>query len=112
MTGAESNGSAAPSTAPYTLERAARDGAGMWNGGACNPRAIARAIVRAVDAICETGGSDAIKGADAAPVRLMLAHFAALMQTGFDGFGDCKSEHGDSSADLARCAAIEGGGHV
>ena len=103
MTGAESNGSAAPSTAPYTLERAAQDGAGMWNGGACNPRAIARAIVRAVDAICEAGGSDAIKGADAAPVRLMLGQLTYLMRTSFDGFGDCKSSHGDAGDDLKRC---------
>lgn len=82
--------------------KSARAAADIWEGGACNPRGIVRALVAAVDAACENG-SDGIFAEDAAPVRVILAQFCHLARVSFDGIGDCQSAHGDVMADLARC---------
>lgn len=53
-----------------------RDADGVWYGGASNPRAVARALVSAIDeAVEEGGGSDS--AADPA-VQMILDHLCFL----------------------------------
>ena len=62
----------------------ARDALAIWDGGACNPRAIARVIVDMIDwYVANKGGSDGVRGR--APLALAQGQLLYLM--GF-GLGD------------------------
>lgn len=47
----------------------------IWNGGACNPRAVARALVRAIDEATDECGGDAIDPA----VQMIIDHLCFLV---------------------------------
>jgi cytochrome c5 len=49
----------------------------IWNGGACNPRGIARALVEAFDQAAEEGGGTDAACNDAA-ARMILDHLCFL----------------------------------
>lgn len=49
----------------------------IWNGGACNPRAVARALVEAIDEAVEEGGGSA--AADDPAVHLIIDHLCFLV---------------------------------
>lgn len=91
-----------------TAAQTASDALAIWEGGACNPRGIARALVDAIDA-ASVGGSDGVKAEQAAPVRVILAHLVFLCGVSLDGIGGCESRHGDVHADLARCRELAEG---
>ena len=74
----------------------------IWEGGACNPRALARELVRSIDHFSENG-SDGVSTAEAAPIRVVLAHLCFLLGTSFDSIGGCESSHGDIDKDVERC---------
>lgn len=59
-----------------------RDALEIWQGGACNQRAIARALVNAIDC-----------GSEAA-ARVIIAHLCFLMHTSMNGLGG----YGDEAA--------------
>lgn len=48
----------------------------IWNGGASNPRAVARALVNAIDEAVEEGGGTA--GAKDGAVQMILDHLCFL----------------------------------
>lgn len=68
------------------LKKAAKDALEIVEG-ACNPRAIARALVKAIDAGCEQGKGSTPRGEHFAPARLMLTQLTYLMGTSFDSLG-------------------------
>ncbi len=86
-------------------KKSANDAISIWDGGACNPRGIARALVAALDDICE-GGTDLAHSADAAPARVILAQLTHLMRCKLDGIGGVDSDHGDVFADIERCKTV------
>lgn len=47
----------------------------IWNGGASNPRGVARSLVEAIDAVTENGGS---AGAKDPAVQMILDHLCFL----------------------------------
>lgn len=83
------------------LRKVARQALDVWEGCASNPRAIARALVTAVDAACVTGSGE-IAGLDGTPARVMVAHLAALMFARFDGIGGVDSRCGDTIQEVNR----------
>lgn len=57
-----------------------KDAHAIWNGGACNPRAVSRALTKAIDEACEEGG-----GHDAAKdpaVQMIADHLCFLLGMG------------------------------
>ena len=74
------------------VAKSAKDAIQCWDGGACNPRAIARAIVRACDS-----GSDAMGGSLwtestmeraplGAPARILMAQLGWLLGSGIGDY--------------------------
>lgn len=73
--------------------QAAANAREIWSGGACNPRAVARELVKAVDAACEVSGSSLPSengAAEWAPARVILAHLCYLLKCAPDGMGGIK----------------------
>lgn len=74
--------------------------------GACNPRALARELVKAIDYAYDQEGSSGAASQHAAPARLILAQLTFLMATSFDAIGGYTSRCGDVQADIDRCKAL------
>lgn len=91
-----------------SLAKSANEARDIWNGGACNPRAMARALVRSLDAGQEAGN---LRGEAGAPARIILAQLCFILACSPNSLGDVESDNGDSSADLATCERLarEGG---
>ena len=49
----------------------------IWNGGACNPRGVARALVEAIDEACEDANSH--NGAKDPAVQMIIDHLCFLV---------------------------------
>lgn len=83
----------------YSPKQAAQAALDIWNGGACNPRAVARALVKAIDCSRESG--------DKAPALLIMAQLAFLMGASFDSMGSVEWSDGGPTLNerdaLARC---------
>lgn len=53
------------------------DADNIWNGGASNPRGVARALVDAIDQACEEGNGS--KGARDPAVQMIIDHLCFLV---------------------------------
>jgi len=59
------------------MSNRAKDAHMIWWGGAANPKAVARALVKAIDdAVAENGGSD---GANDPAVHMIIDHLCFLV---------------------------------
>ena len=67
-----------------------KDADNIWNGGASNPRGVARALVDAIDSACEEGRGSA--GAKDAAVQMILDHLCFLCGMPQPSFGRDWSE--------------------
>ena len=92
------------------LTKACEDANSIYNGGACNPSGISRALVNACDAAREIVGTDA-KQMEYAPARLILAQLNYLTGTGIGLVSEedlvwCQNRLADFHAKQARKGAI------
>lgn len=71
----------------------AREARGIF-AGACNPRAVARALVRAIDFATEHLGTPGARSCYAAAARLEMAHLCHLLGMHDVGAGDYKGPDG------------------
>ena len=85
----------------YVNEAAiARDALAIWDGGACNPRGVGRALVEAIDWYVENkGGTDGCR--KQAPIAVMQGQLLFLL--GY-GIGDLPSNDVDQY--LAACRRL------
>ena len=71
----------------------------IWHGGACNPRAVARVLVEAIDQACEEGQSSAACKTDPA-VHLIIDHLCFLVGLPQPSLG---VDHAAWSRELEEC---------